>query len=93
MRTDDFIRALSRDRVIEAPSGARRGLVLAILCALAVGTAFLGAIGPRANILQSIGPVAWKIVITGLVGVGGFVLTGRLGRPGATAGRLRCDRV
>jgi len=88
MKTDDLIQALSTDL---PPASSRRLDRRLLLCLIPAGALVLVAVGLwlgfRPDLMPAMrGPTFWaKAAYTAALGVGGFWLLARLGRPGADA--------
>lgn len=90
MKTDDLIAALALDTPVTPPRGIERGLLLWMAPAgVLVLSAVVFWLGLRPDLSTAIlGPTFWaKAAYTLALGVGGFWLLERLGRPGASARR------
>lgn len=87
MRTEDFIRTLSRDTQFERPVGVLLPLALGASTMLAA-TLFLNGIGIRADVAEAV-TQANTLVKQGfpvLLAIGAFLLAVRLARPGGDPG-------
>ncbi|MCC2632887.1 MAG: hypothetical protein K0S48_773 [Ramlibacter sp.] len=85
MKTDDLIALLAAEAEPVPRRAARRRLAWAMAAALPLSVAWMAAFyGVRPGLVAGLSdPMAWiKMLLPAAVGLGGFVLTERLARPG-----------
>lgn len=87
MKTDDLVRLLAADRLVERRSAARAAAIAYPLCLLALAAAFVAFLGPRPGFgdPQILAITAMKLAITLTLAVSGVLAAFKAARPDAGA--------